>query len=80
MVSRRILCAWTIQLTTYLLYQLFLQLLADIVDLRFAPTWVRTITYYYLQMGFGVEVGRKEAVASGDIWVLPYEHYLILDA
>ena len=72
MVSRRILCAWTIQLTTYLLYQLFLPLLADIVDLRFAPTWARTITYYYLQMGFGV--------ASGDIWVLPYEHYLILDA
>ena len=33
-----------------------------------------------LQMGFGVEVGRKEAVASGDIWVLPYEHYLIVDA
>ena len=55
---------WTIQLTTYLLYQLFLLLLADIVDLRFALTWVRTITYYYLQMGFGVEVGRKEAVAS----------------
>ena len=36
--------------------------------------------YYYLQKGFGVEVGRKEAVASGDIWVLPYEHYLIVDA
>jgi hypothetical protein len=31
-------------------------------------------------MGFGVEVGRKDTVTTGDIWVLPYEHYLIVEA